>query len=100
MRANIIILCAIFAATPALADDGNEPQFAPFEVTQTEGRAAQPVTEFEFIGAPVAINAYGRKARARAMGDARESDELRKLSGAFDRAARPAIVTIEAQIRF
>jgi len=100
MRANIIIFCALCAATPALADDGNEPQFAPFEVTQTEGRAAQPVTEFQFIGAPVAINAYGRKSRARAMGDLRESDELRKLSGALDRAARPAVVTIEAQISF
>jgi hypothetical protein len=100
MRASIFIFCATCAATTAIAQDNNEPQFAPFEVTQTEGRAAQPVTEFEFIGAPVAINAYGRKARARAMGDARESDELRKLSGALDRAARPAVITIEAQISF
>lgn len=100
MRTAIIILCATLGASAANAGDLDEPHFAPFEVTQSSAPTERTVAGFEFAGAPVEINAYGREARARATGALQESNELRKLSGAFDRASGPAVVTIEARISF
>ncbi len=90
-------LCA--AATPADAQEA-EPHFAPFDVVQSPAPGAKAITEFDLAGAPVSLNAYGRKARARMLNATEESDEARKLGGAFDRAARPAVVTIEARVSF
>jgi len=101
MRA-IIILCGAMATAlaPATADEGREPTYAPFDVAQSPPPRDREFASFEVAGAPVSLNAYGRKARARAVGSTQESDELRKLGGAFDRAARPAILTIEASVSF
>ena len=101
MRATIILLCAwTAAAAPANAGDGREPIYAPFEVSQSAPPRDREIASFEVAGAPVSLNAYGRKARARAVGAVQESEELRRLSGAFDPAARPAIVTFEAKVSF
>ncbi|MEK7265471.1 MAG: hypothetical protein AAB227_05160 [Pseudomonadota bacterium] len=101
MRA-IILTLGVWAAAlaPANADEEREPVYAQFEVTQSAPPRNREITSFEVAGAPVALIAYGRKARARAVGAVQESDELRRLSGAFDPAARPAIVTFEAKVSF
>lgn len=101
MRAIIIMLGVLSAgAAPASAEEPLEPVYAPFEVVQSMPPRNPEIVSFEVAGAPVAVNAYGRKARARAVGAVQESEELRRLSGAFDPAARPALVTIEAKISF
>lgn len=94
-----MIFCAALFATAAQAGEA-EPYFAAFDVAQSPAPRSHEIAEFDLAGAPVTLNAYGRKMRARAMGVTQESDELRRLSGAFDPAARPAVVTIEAEIRF
>ena len=100
------IICAGLgvAATPALGQSTSpapaEAVFAPFAVTQAPPRRAHAISTFEIAGESVSLSAYGRKARARRFDDMRESDELRKLSGAFDPAARPAVVTIEMSMNF
>lgn len=99
MRAIMMVCCAGLFATAAEAGEA-EPYFAAFDVAQSPAPHSREIAAFDLAGAPVSVNAYGRKERARAMGASEESDELRKLSGAFDRTARPAVVTIEAQIRF
>ncbi len=87
------------AAAPANAQE-MEPHFAAFDVTQSPAPGANAIAEFSVAGAPVTVNAYGRKARARMLGAMQESDEARKLGGAFDRAARPAVMTVEARLSF
>ena len=101
MRAIIVTLGVwAAAAAPANADENREPVYAPFEVSQSAPPRNREIATFQVAGAPVSVNAYGRKARARAVGAVKESDELRRLSGAFDPAARPAIVTFEAKVSF
>lgn len=101
MRA-IFIMVSVWAAAaaPANAEEGREPIYAPFEVAQSAPPRNREIASFDVAGAPVSVNAYGRKARARAVGAVQESEELRRLSGAFDPAARPAIVTFEAKVSF
>lgn len=99
MRAMMTIFCAALFATAVQAGEA-EPYFAAFDVAQSPAPRSHEIAAFELGGAPVSLNAYGRKMRAHAMGVTQESEELRKLSGAFDPAARPAVVTIEAEIRF
>ncbi len=106
MRAITLTLCASFSisTTPALGQPSDKASadavFAPFAVTQSPGRLNRAISSFEFAGESVSLHAYGRKARARRFDDMRESDDLRKLSGAFDPAARPAVVTIEMSVNF
>jgi len=101
MRAIIMLFSVIATASaPAAADEGREPNYAPFDVAQSPPQNEREFASFDLAGAPVSLNAYGRKARARAVGAVQESDELRKLGGAFDRAVRPAVLTIEASVSF
>ncbi len=106
MRSIALIMCASLgvAATPALGQTlDNAPadtDYAPFAVTQTPAGRTHAISSFEIAGESVSLTAYGRKARARRFDDARESDELRKLSGAFDPAVRPAVVTLEMSVNF
>lgn len=106
MRAIALILGAVLgvAATPALCQSSGaapaDAVYAPFAVTQTSARRAHVISSFEIAGESVSLSAYGRKARARRFDDAHESDELRRLSGAFDPAARPAVVTLEMSVNF
>lgn len=106
MRSIAFILCASLcvAATSARGQTPDtapaEATYAPFAVTKSPARRAHAISTFEVAGENISLHAYGRKARARRFDDTRESDELRKLSGAFDPAARPAVVTLEMSVSF
>lgn len=50
-------------AAPAAAQEA-EAGYHPFEVTRNVSRRGACVAAFDVAGAPVSINAYGRKARA------------------------------------
>lgn len=99
MRAILLMICAGLLATEAAAEDG-EPHFDAFEVSQSPSPRAHAIARFEIGGAPMSLNAYGRKARAQILGETRESAAARQLAGAFDPAAKPAVVTFEARLSF
>lgn len=100
MRAIGLIIGAFlgFAANGASAQQGDG--YGAFEVTRSAPRRHHAITTFEIAGAPVFINAYGRKTRARMFDVVRETREDRLHAAAFDRAARPPILTVEMRMRF
>jgi hypothetical protein len=79
-----------------------EPQgdYAAFEVARSAPRRIHEIAAFEVAGAPVAVNAYGRKARARRFDAVRETREDRLHAAAFDPAARPPLLTLEMRVSF
>ncbi|NWG92808.1 MAG: hypothetical protein HXY21_09925 [Parvularculaceae bacterium] len=95
----ILIAAAQLAAGEAFAA---EPRgdYAPFDVARSAPRRVHELAAFEIAGAPVALNAYGRKARARRYEVVRETREDRLHAAAFDRAARPPLLTLEMRVSF
>ncbi len=102
MRTILMILVAATvggAGSPAVAqapDDG----YAPFEVTRSPVRRGHEITAFELAGESVALNAYGRKARARQFDASEALKEQRAMGEVFEDAPQPSLVTIEARLSF
>lgn len=86
-------------ATPAQADPAPDG-YQPFDVTRSAARRGISVTRFDLAGAPVSINAYGRKSRARLFDATAETRDLRRQAAAFDNAAKPALLTLEMRLHF
>ena len=99
MRAILLIICAGLFETAAAAEEA-EQHFAAFDVLQSPSLRTHAIAQFNIGGAPMSLNAYGRKARAQMCGETQESDAARQLAGAFDPAAKPAFVTFEARLSF
>lgn len=94
-----MIIAGAIMTGPAFAGE-SEPHFAAFDVTQSPAPRAHAIGALDVGGRSVTLNAYGRKALAHKRGDAAEMERAKQLSGAFDPAARPAVVTFEASVSF
>ena len=101
MRGLQFILCASLsvASTAAGAETSGEG-YQAFDVTRTAARRGHEIWRFDVAGSAVAVNAYGRKARARQFDQMRESEDQRKEAAAFDSRARPALLTVEMRASF
>lgn len=103
MRAILIIGGAVMAMTgaAAAADQHVDGHYFYTDIPASHGAsAARDFASFNIAGEPIFLRAQGRKARAEADGMTAEIEEMRKHAHVFDRAAQPAIFTIEARIRF
>lgn len=65
-----------------------------------ERRAGRTVAAFEIGEQAISLAAYGRRARARAMGDAAEIRQARAMGKVFDGAPQPALLTFEVRLHF
>lgn len=101
MRKIAIILGASvgLGGAPASAQSDGDA-YQPFEVTRSAVRRGVAITSFDVAGAPVSINAYGRKARARRFDSMEEMKDQRRQAAAFDGDAKPALMTVEMRVHF
>ncbi len=101
MRAiGLIIGAALCLAAGEASAQQSDEGYAAFEVTRSSPRRAAEVAAFDLAGAPVSVNAYGRKARARRFDSVEGTREDRLHAAAFDKAARPPLLTLEMRVNF
>jgi hypothetical protein len=97
LAASAVVIWLVAAPAGAEApDDG----YQAFEVTRSVARRGVSLAAFDVVGAPLSINAYGRKARARLFDAMAETRDLRRQAAAFDESARPALLTLEMRLHF
>jgi hypothetical protein len=110
MRTAFVTISALTAfaiATPAAAferESGGEKKslalYALEPHTPAPRRAGRTIAEFDVGDQAVTVAAYGRRARARAMGNADDVRHARAMGKVFDGAPQPALLTFEVSLKF
>ncbi len=103
----IALLTASISAPPAAAlDDDRSDRKASLSLIAREPqgpvlrRAGRTLAAFEVGEQAVTVAAFGRRARARALGNADDIRHARAMGKVFDGAPQPALVTFEVSLRF
>ena len=103
----ISALTAFAIATPAAAFErvsGGEKKSLALYVLEPHApaarRAGRTLAAFDVGDQSVTLAAYGRRARARAMGNADDVRHARAMGKVFDGAPQPALLTLEMRFDF
>lgn len=98
---------AIFMATPATAFDGADARLASsFAIEAPVARAndfprrGRTIAAFALDEQTVTLSAFGRRARARSLGNEADIRHARAMGKVFDGAPQPALFTVELSLKF
>ncbi len=93
--------------SPALAFESASSDAEALQALFAQGRDApalrrtgRTIVAFAIEDQAVVLTAYGRRARARAMGNAEDIWRARAMGKVFDGAPQPALLTVELSLRF
>ncbi len=103
----IALLTSVVGATPASAFERGageqKAQPTPYALEPqvlAVQRSGRTLAAFYIGDRAVTLAAYGRRARARAMGNADDVRHARAMAKVFDRAPQPALLTFEVSLKF
>ena len=110
MRRMILVVglpAALLAASPALGlqvsgteRDAARALKAQERLAPAAPRGGRTIAAFALEERTVTLSAYGRRARARAMGDAEDVQHARAMGKVFRDAPQPALLTLEMRLHF
>lgn len=101
------LLTALAAGTPASAFEiegsGRKASLALYALEPQAPlvrRAGRTLAAFDVGDQAMTLTAYGRRARARAMGNGEDVRHARAMGKVFDGAPQPALLTFELSLKF
>lgn len=101
------LLTAFAAGTPASAFEhersGKQATLVLYALepqAPVPRRAGRTFAAFDIGDQAMTLTAYGRRARARAMGNADDVHQARAMRKVFTGAPQPALLTLELSLRF